>query len=100
MLECPSCSCPSTRSHRLSALRTGPDEVDRSFRSPLQAMWLHLNGDILGDLRRITSLPEIFGRHACEECGRHQMRRLPDGIFLCPACGSEVLPAKAFWRQG
>ncbi|HZA45812.1 MAG TPA: hypothetical protein VE568_11015 [Rubrobacter sp.] len=54
----------------------------------------------MGDLRRITSLPETFGRHACEECGRHQMRRLPDGIFLCPACGSEVLPAKAFWRQG
>ena len=59
-----------------------------------------LNGDILGALRRITSLPETFGRHACEECGRPQMRRLPDGIFLCPACGSEVPPAMAFWRQG
>jgi ribosomal protein L37AE/L43A len=54
----------------------------------------------LGDLRRITGLPETFGRHACEERGHPQMRRFPDGIFHCPACGSEVLPAKAFWRQG
>src|SRR5918994_6804633 len=48
MLECPSSSCLSSRSHRLSALRTGLDEVDRSFRSPLQAMWLHPEWRYLG----------------------------------------------------
>jgi ribosomal protein S27E len=55
-----------------------------------------LNDDILGELRRITSLPETLGRHPCE-CGHPEMRPLPDGIFHCPACGSEVLPAKGLW---
>ena len=34
-----------------------------------------------------------------EECGHPEMCRLPDGVFHCPACGSEVLPAKGFWQQ-
>jgi ribosomal protein L37AE/L43A len=28
---------------------------------------------------------------ACE-CGHPEMRRLPDGVYWCPACGSEVPP--------
>ena len=43
-------------------------------------------------LERIAALPEAQGKHACEECHHPQMRLLPDGVFHCPACGSEVLP--------
>jgi len=46
---------------------------------------------MLQDLRSIGTLPEALGSHACE-CGHPEMRRLPDGVFHCPACGSEVFP--------
>jgi len=46
---------------------------------------------VLNTLRRIVALPYPRGGHACE-CGHPRMRRLPDGVFWCPACGSEVLP--------
>ncbi len=48
---------------------------------------------ILSTLEQIASLPEVLGKHACE-CGHPEMRRLPDGVFHCPACGSEVIPSK------
>jgi ribosomal protein L37AE/L43A len=48
-----------------------------------------LGGEFLQSLRQITELPDVMGRHACE-CGHPEMRRLPDGVFHCPACGSEV----------
>jgi ribosomal protein L37AE/L43A len=47
---------------------------------------------VLGALQQIITLPDALGRHACEECGHPEMRRLPDGVLHCPACGSEVLP--------
>jgi ribosomal protein L37AE/L43A len=50
-----------------------------------------LSGAMLEVLRRIVALPAALGSHACE-CGHPEMRRLPDGVFHCPACGSEVLP--------
>ena len=50
-----------------------------------------LGGDLLKTLRQITELPIAMGRHACE-CAHPEMRRLPDGVYWCPACGSEVLP--------
>src|SRR5215218_5150416 len=55
-----------------------------------------LCGFILSDamsltLEQIVLLPNALGKHACE-CGHPEMRRLPDGAFHCPACGSEVLP--------
>jgi ribosomal protein L37AE/L43A len=53
-----------------------------------------LNGVVLKTLRQITDLPDAMGAHACE-CGHPEMRRLPDGIHHCPACGSEVLPINA-----
>ncbi len=53
-----------------------------------------LDGAILQSLRQIVALPEAIGIHACE-CGHPEMRRLPDGIFHCPACGSEVLSAES-----
>ncbi len=49
---------------------------------------------MLHTLSQITALPDSLGRHPCE-CGHPEMRRLPDGIFHCPACGSEVLPIGA-----
>jgi hypothetical protein len=50
---------------------------------------------ILETLRQIISLPDALGSHACEECAHPEMRRLPDGTYHCPACGSEVLPIDA-----
>jgi hypothetical protein len=49
---------------------------------------------MLEALRQITALPEALGSHACE-CGHPEMRRLPDGTFHCPSCGSEVGPIDA-----
>ena len=54
-----------------------------------------LGQEILKTLRQIADLPEAVGRHACE-CGHPEMRRLPDGVFHCPACGAEVLPVGSF----
>ena len=51
-----------------------------------------VSGAVLKVLARIAALPEAQGKHACEECHHPQMRGLPDGVFHCPACGSEVLP--------
>jgi ribosomal protein L37AE/L43A len=51
----------------------------------------HLGGAILETLHQITALPDALGSHACEECAHPEMRLLPDGVFHCPSCGSEVL---------
>ena len=45
-------------------------------------------------LEQIVVLPDALGEHACE-CGYPEMRRLPDGVFHCPACGLEVTPLEA-----
>lgn len=42
-------------------------------------------------LRQLRALPDATGKHACE-CSNPEMRRLSDGMFRCPACGSEVTP--------
>jgi ribosomal protein L37AE/L43A len=55
---------------------------------------LSVKGAIFRTLEEIATLPDVLGRHACEECGHPEMRCLPDGVFHCPACGSEVLPAE------
>jgi transcription elongation factor Elf1 len=47
---------------------------------------------VLRTLEQIVALPDTIGEHACE-CGHPEMRLLPDGMFHCPACRSEVLPA-------
>jgi hypothetical protein len=51
-------------------------------------------GSALETLRDIVGLPDALGVHPCE-CGHPEMRRLPDGVFHCPACRSEVLPVDA-----
>lgn len=52
-----------------------------------------LLGGMLETLRGIVGLPEARGLHPCE-CRHPEMRRLPDGVFHCPACGAEVLPVR------
>ena len=54
---------------------------------------LPLLGSALETLREIVGLPDALGTHPCE-CGHPEMRRLPDGVYHCPACRSEVLPAE------
>ena len=51
---------------------------------------LSVGGAIFRTLEQIATLPDALGRHACE-CGHPEMRHLPDGVYHCPACGSEVL---------
>jgi ribosomal protein L37AE/L43A len=53
-----------------------------------------LGGELLVTLHQIAVLPAGAGRHACE-CGHPEMRLLPDGVYRCPACGSEVTPVSA-----
>lgn len=50
-----------------------------------------ISGPVLKTLEDILTLPDVIGAHACE-CGHPEMRRLPDGVYFCPSCGSEVLP--------
>jgi ribosomal protein L37AE/L43A len=56
---------------------------------------LPLLGSLLETLREVVGLPDALGSHACEECAHPEMRLLPDGVYHCPACGSEVVPAGA-----
>ena len=55
---------------------------------------LPLLSAMLESLLDEIGLPDALGAHLCE-CGHPEMRGLPDGIFHCPACGSEVLPVEA-----
>ena len=54
---------------------------------------LPLVGSTLETLRDVIGLPDTLGTHACD-CGHPEMRELPDRVFHCPACGSEVLPTE------
>ncbi len=58
-----------------------------------------LSGALLKTLQQITELPDAIGHHACEECGHPEMRLLPDGVYWCPACGSEVLPISSGTKE-
>jgi ribosomal protein L37AE/L43A len=59
---------------------------------------LSVEAALFRTLEQIATLPNALGAHACE-CGHPEMRRLPGGVFHCPACGSEVLPLKAHRRS-
>ena len=76
-IVCPACGCGELRTR-------GPDaaECDSCVRG--------VEGSVLRTLEQIASLPDALGKHACE-CGHPEMRRLPDGVFHCPACSSEVI---------
>jgi hypothetical protein len=89
-----------------SALLSGPDTTICPFCEagelcPADGIQVHcdlcgraVEGAVLRTLERIAALPDALGKHACE-CGHPEMRRLPDGVFHCPACGSEVVPLEA-----
>lgn len=51
-----------------------------------------LGGALLTTLLQIVALPDARGKHACD-CGHPEMRRLPDSVYRCPSCRSEVTPA-------
>ena len=53
-----------------------------------------LGAAMLLTLEQVIALPDALSEHACE-CGHPEMRLLPDGVFHCPACGSEVPPIEA-----
>jgi ribosomal protein L37AE/L43A len=63
-----------------------------------QSCGTHVHGGMLESLRSISTLPDTLGSHACE-CGHPEMRKLPDGTYHCPACGSEVLPLNTAWTK-
>ena len=78
--------CPFCQSGEVVSLGPGVARCD--------SCGLPLFGSALETLREIVGLPDALGAHPCE-CGHPEMRRLPDGVFHCPACGSEVLPIKS-----
>jgi ribosomal protein L37AE/L43A len=75
--------CPHCEAGGLPRSSHGPARCDSCASVVNEAM--------LEALRQITALADAIGAHACE-CGHPEMRHLPDGIYHCPACGSEVLP--------
>ena len=79
-IVCPVCELGELRSNGTSMARC--DECGCA-----------LSKDVLETIRQIAALPDAVGEHACE-CGHPEMRLLPDGIYRCPACGSEVLPTE------
>lgn len=88
--------CPACDTGKLRAWNTELSRCDSCGHA--------LSGALLETLRQIVALPDAAGAHACE-CGHPEMRLLPDGVFHCPACGSEVLPAEsgayqAGWMDG
>ncbi len=80
-LTCPFCSETERRTFGRNSLRC--DECGGV-----------LGGALLETLHMIVTLPDAAGSHACE-CGHPEMRRLPDEVYRCPACGSEVTPISA-----
>ncbi len=78
--------CPFCESGELVSMGPGFARCD--------SCGLPLLGSMLETLRDLVSLPDAGGAHPCE-CGHPEMRRLPGGVFYCPACGSEVLPVQA-----
>src|SRR5215203_4173071 len=79
-LVCPVCGCGQLRPRGLLSRMAECDFCKCAF-----------DNTIVGTLKQIVALPEALGKHPCE-CGHPEMRRLPDGVFHCPACRSEVLP--------
>ena len=59
-----------------------------------------LDAELLSVIWQIRTLPEALGPPPCEECGHPEMRRLPDRVFHCSACGSEVLSAYGSVQSG
>jgi ribosomal protein L37AE/L43A len=80
-LLCPGCGCGQLQPpQRFLSRLLECDLCKRAF-----------DKSIVETLEQIVALPKALGKHSCE-CGHPEMRRLPDGVFHCPACRAEVLP--------
>jgi ribosomal protein L37AE/L43A len=80
-IVCPACGCGELKAQGLDLVEC--NSCGHAF-----------EGAVLRTLEEITALPDAVGKHSCE-CGHPEMRRLPDGVFHCSACGSEVVPLEA-----
>ena len=80
-IVCPACGCGELRTR-------GPNLAE------CHSCGSEIEGAVLRTLEQIASLTNALGKHACE-CGHPEMRRLPNGVFHCPACGSEVVILEA-----
>ena len=80
-IVCPGCACGQLQPPR--GFLSGLAECDRCRCA--------FDKTIVETLKQIVALPRALGKHPCE-CGHPEMRRLPDGVFHCPACRAEVLP--------
>ena len=76
--------CPACEVYRVLAVG--------SMQARCPGCGFELEGGMLKTVLEILALPEALGTHAGEECEHPQMRRLPDGVFHCPACHAEVTP--------
>jgi len=87
-LVCPACESGELQPQQAHGLAASCAVCDCLF-----------SGVVLNVLAQIAALPEAQGKHACEECHHPEMRLLPEGVFHCPACGSEVLPIETGARS-
>ena len=60
---------------------------------PLKRLRLRPEQGRVGDHQADSRSPRAVGDHACG-CSHPEMRLLPNGIYRCPACGSEILPSE------
>ena len=79
---CPGCESGRLRPKPYSLLLAVCEDCGRT-----------LDRALFRTLKQIATLGEALGEHGCEECGHPEMRRMPDGVFSCPDCRSEELPA-------
>ena len=88
-------SAPSSHSHLIVCPICEAGELRALGREAARCEYCGclLHGTTHVILQEIVGLPDALGTHACE-CGHPEMHRLPDGVFHCPACGSEVLPVE------
>ncbi len=75
--------CPMCEGHELQSFGRNSARCE--------ACHFVLGGQFLDALLQITGSPEALGTHACE-CGHPETCRIPEGVYRCPARGSEVLP--------
>lgn len=51
-----------------------------------------VNKAAIETLWQLIDLPDALGSHACD-CGHPEMRRSPDTVLQCPACGDKIYPS-------
>jgi ribosomal protein L37AE/L43A len=84
-----------SRPNRIVCLACGSGELQLRGLEPARCdvCGLSVEDAMFRTIQQIAALPDALGSHACE-CGHPEMRRLPDGVFHCPSCSSEIYPIK------